>query len=119
MDLETVKLSMILGFSIVLLHFSLLKKGEKSSVRAVAFIFIGSFLFIVTLSYLVWLYENSANKEKVRAFYHKNSLICETGVLQNKQHYIVSIKEGWSIYDDKYFKKEDLLLEIINCEQKR
>lgn len=119
MDLETVKLSMILGFSIVLLHFSLLKKGEKSSVRAVAFIFIGSFLFIVTLSYLVWLYENSANKEKIKAFYDENSLICEAGAFQNKQHYIVSIKEDWSVYEENYFKKEGLLLEIINCEQKR
>ncbi|WP_310440974.1 hypothetical protein [Sulfurimonas sp.] len=119
MDLETFKLSIILGFSVVLLHFSLLKKDEKSSVGAVVFIFIGSFLFIVMLSYLVSLYEKSDSKEKIEAFYNGKTVVCKAGALGIKQNYLVLEKEGWSVYEEEFFKKDDLLLEIINCEVKK
>lgn len=118
MDLETFKLSVVLGFSIVLLHFSLLKKGEHSSVGAVVFIFMGSFLFIGTLSYLVSLYEKSDSKEKIEAFYNEKRVICQTRVPRNKEYYLVSKNEGWSVYEEEFFKKDDLLLKIINCEEK-
>ncbi|TKI69024.1 hypothetical protein FCU45_08670 [Sulfurimonas crateris] len=119
MALEIFKLSIILGFALVLLHFSALKRGQKPSLWTILFIFMGSFVFVTILSYLFALYDNSAVKEKRRAFYDENSFICETGAFKKKEHYLVSIKEGWSVYEDSYFKKEDLLLEIINCEQKR
>jgi hypothetical protein len=117
--LEIFKLSIILGFALVLLYFSALKKSEKHSLRTIPFIFMGSFIFVTILSYLFELYDNSAVKEKRGAFYDKNTFICESGVFKKKEHYLVSINEGWSVYEDSYFKKEDLLLEIINCEQKR
>jgi len=80
---------------------------------------MGSFIFVTILSYFIALYDNSAIKEKRGAFYDENTFICEIGAFKKKEHYLVSIKEGWSVYEDSYFKKEDLLLEIINCEQKR
>lgn len=116
MDPQNFKLSIILGFSIMLLHFSLLKKGEKSSLKAVLYIFIGSYLFIMIVSSLIAFYEKSDAKEKIKAFYNGKTIICKAGALQKKHHYLVSIKEGWSVYKDNYFKKNDLLLEIINCE---
>lgn len=119
MDLEIFKLSAFLGVALMLLHFSSLKKSEKSSLWTVPFIFIGSFAFVIALAYLFALYDNSSIKEKRRAFYDENSFICETGAFKKKEHYLVSINEGWSVYEANYFKKEDLLLEIINCEQKR
>ncbi|MCK9454745.1 hypothetical protein [Sulfurimonas sp.] len=119
MALEIFKLSIILGFALVLLHFSALKKSEKPSLRTVLFIFMGSFVFVTILSYLFALYDNNTIKEKRGAFYDENTFICKTGAFKKKEHYLVSIKEGWSVYEDSYFKKEDLLLEIINCEQKR
>ncbi len=115
MTLENLKLSIFLGFALMLLHFSSLKKSEKSSLWTVLFIFIGSFVFVTTLSYLFSLYENSVIKVNRAAFYDERPLICEAGALQKKHHYLVSIKEGWSVYEDSYFKKDDLLLEIINC----
>lgn len=115
MTLENLKLSAFLGFTFMLLHFSSLKKSEKSLLWTVPFIFIGSFVFVTTLSYLFSLYENSAIKVNRAAFYDERPLICEAGALQKKHHYLVSIKEGWSVYEDSYFKKDDLLLEIINC----
>jgi hypothetical protein len=114
--LENLKLSAFLGFTLMLLHFSSLKKSEKSSLLTVLFIFIGSFIFVTTLSYLFLLYENSVIKANRAVFYDEHRLICEAGALQKKHHYLVSVKEGWSIYEDNYFKKDDLLLEIINCE---
>jgi hypothetical protein len=119
MDIETFKLSIILGFSVVLLHFSLLKKGEKSSVGAVVSIFIGSFLFITVLSSLIALYENSDAKDKIKAFYDGKAVLCKAGALGIKHNYLVLEKEGWSVYDNRFFKKDDLLLEIINCEVKK
>ncbi|OHE18882.1 MAG: hypothetical protein A2525_06090 [Sulfurimonas sp. RIFOXYD12_FULL_36_11] len=110
------KLSAFLGFTLMLLHFSSLKKSEKSSLWTVPFIFIGSFVFVTMLSYLFSLYENSVIKANRAAFYDERPLICEAGALQKKHHYLVSIKEGWSVYGEKFFKKDDLLLEIINCE---
>lgn len=116
MTLENLKLSAFLGFTLMLLHFSSLKKSEKSSLLTVLFIFIGSFVFVTMLSYLFSLYENSVIKVNRAAFNDERSLICEAGALQKKHHYLASIKEGWSVYEDSYFKKDDLLLEIINCE---
>ncbi|MDD3834362.1 MAG: hypothetical protein PHS42_02710 [Sulfurimonas sp.] len=116
MALENLKLSIFLGFALMLLHFSSLKKSEKSSLLMVLFIFIGSFVFVTMLSYLFSLYENSVIKVNRAAFNDERPLICEAGALQKKHHYLVSIKEGWSVYEDSYFKKDDLLLEIINCE---
>ncbi len=116
MTLENLKLSAFIGFALILLHFSSLKKSEKSSLWTIAFIFIGSFIFVTTLSYLFSLYENSVIKANRGVFYDERQLICEAGALQKKHHYLVSIKEGWSVYEDNYFKKDDLLLEIINCE---
>mgnify|MGYP006909082867 CR=1 FL=1 len=118
MDPQNFKLSLILGFSIVLLHFSLLKKGEKSSLKAVLYIFMGSYLFITIVSSLIALYEKSDAKEKIKAFYNGKTIIYKTGALKRKQNYLVLKKEGWSIYEDEFFKKDDLLLEIINCEAK-
>ena len=119
MALEIFKLSIIFGFALVLLHFSALKRGQKPSLWTIPFIFMGSFAFVIALAYLFALYDNSSIKEKRRAFYDENSFICETGAFKKKEHYLVFIKEGWSVYEDNYFKKEDLLLEIINCKQKR
>lgn len=116
MTLENLKLSTFFGVALMLLHFSSLKKSEKFSLWTVLFIFIGSFIFVTTLSYLFLLYENSVIKANQAAFYDEHPLICEAGALQKKHHYLVSVKEGWSIYEDNYFKKDDLLLEIINCE---
>ena len=116
MTLENLKLSTFFGVALMLLHFSSLKKSEKFSLWTVLFIFIGSFIFVTTLSYLFLLYENSVIKANQAAFYDEHRLICEAGALQKKHHYLVSIKEGWSIYGEKFFKKDDLLLEIINCE---
>lgn len=116
MTLENLKLSAFLGVALMLLHFSSLKKSEKSSLWTVPFIFMGSFVFVTTLSYLFLLYENSVIKANRGAFYEKRPLICEAGALQKKHHYLVSIKEGWSVYKNSYFKKDDLLLEIIDCE---
>lgn len=116
MDPQNFKLSIILGFSIMLLHFSLLKKGEKSSLKAVLYIFICSYLFIMIVSSLIAFYEKSDAKEKIKAFYNGKTIICKTGALKRKQSYLVFNKEGWSVYEDNYFKKNDLLLEIINCE---
>jgi hypothetical protein len=114
--LENLKLSAFLGFALMLLHFSSLKKSEKSSLWTVPFIFIGSFVFVTMLSYLFSLYENSVMKANRGAFYDERPLICEAGALQKKHHYLVSRKESWSVYEEKYFKKDGLLLEIINCE---
>ncbi|MDD2651636.1 MAG: hypothetical protein PHX44_01130 [Sulfurimonas sp.] len=118
MDIEIFKLSVMLVFSLLLLYFSLLKKGEKFSMRVVAFIFIGSFLFITILSSLIALYENSDAKDKIKAFYDKKTVLCKAGALGIKHNYLVLENEGWSVYDDRFFKKDDLLLEIINCEVK-
>ncbi|MBE0515742.1 hypothetical protein, partial [Sulfurimonas sp.] len=84
MALEIFKLSIILGFTLVLLHFSALKKNQKPSLRTIPFIFMGSFVFVTILSYFFALYDNSAIKEKRRAFYDENTIICETGAFKKK-----------------------------------
>ncbi len=119
MDLQTFKLSILLVFSLLLLYFSLLKKGEKFSMRVIAFIFIGSFLFITILSSLIALYENSDAKDKIKAFNDGKTVLCKAGALGIKHNYLVLEKEGWSVYEEEFFKKDDLLLEIINCEVKK
>lgn len=116
-DPQNFKHSLLFAFSLLLLHFSLLKKGEKSSLKAVLFIFIGSYLFIMMLSSLIALYEKSDAKEKIKSFYHGKTIICKTGAFK-KNNYLVLEKEKWSVYKDEFFKKDDLLLEIINCEVK-
>ena len=86
--------------------------------RVVVFIFIGSFLFITILSSLIAHYENSDAKDKIKAFYDKKAILCKAGALGIKHNYLVLEKDRWSVYEEKFFKKDDLLLEIINCEVK-
>lgn len=119
MDFQNFKLSLMLILSLLLLYFSLLKKSKKPSLQVVISIFIGSFLFITIFSSLIALYEDSKTKEKIKAFYNAKAVLCKAGALGIKHNYLVLEKEGWSVYNEEFFKKDDLLLEIINCEIKK
>lgn len=63
-----------------------------------------------------FIYMNEfSNDEKIEQFKTNTEFICSTFT----DKYFVSKKSGFEILDSKYFKKDDLLIEISNCEVRK
>lgn len=82
----------------------------------VAIIVVGTiFMGILYLLKLGINYTNSFDMdEKIEAFANQKTLLCSTGVTNN-QKLLVNKNNNWEIYKEKYFKREDMLLEIRIC----
>jgi len=52
--------------------------------------------------------------KNIKLFNKHVSMICSTSHL-SKENYLVSVKNDWSIFNNEYFKKGDLLLSIDKC----
>lgn len=59
-------------------------------------------------------YNELDNDEKIELFKKKKEFICSTF----NDKYFVSSKSNWKVFNNKYFKKDDLLIEILSCEIK-
>ncbi|WP_310440970.1 hypothetical protein [Sulfurimonas sp.] len=82
----------------------------------VAIIVVGTiFMGILYLLKLGINYTNSFDMdEKIEAFENQKTLLCSTGITNN-QKLLVNKNNNWEIYKEKYFKREDMLLEIRIC----
>lgn len=82
----------------------------------VIIVIVGS--IFMGIAYLLKLGINYINlfdmDEKVEAFENQKMLICSTGITNN-QKMLVNKNNNWEIYKEKYFKREDMLLEIRIC----
>jgi hypothetical protein len=70
------------------------------------------FLFIFAILYEVLVGIKNKTDEKIEAFTNGSVMICK----QDDQSTLVSKQTGWSIYNNKYFLKDGILLDIsLNC----
>lgn len=51
--------------------------------------------------------------EKIELFYKNRKFICSS----LNSNYLVSKNSQWKIFNDKYFKKDDLLIDISKCKK--
>ncbi|ABB43512.1 hypothetical protein Suden_0231 [Sulfurimonas denitrificans DSM 1251] len=89
----------------------------KSILESLVAIIVVGTIFMGIL-YLLKLGINHTNSfdmdEKVEAFENQKTLLCSTGITNN-QKLLVNKNNNWEIYKEKYFKREDMLLEIRIC----
>lgn len=89
----------------------------KSILESLVAIIVVGIIFMGIL-YLLKLGINYTNSfdmdEKVEAFENQKTLLCSTGITNN-QKLLVNKNNNWEIYKEKYFKREDMLLEIRIC----
>lgn len=88
------------------------KNSIKTIIKPMAIILVISVVIVLTLSYIDKLITDYTNTLKIEHFGKNKELICSSKSISS---YFVSIKEGWSIYEDRYFKKADLLIDISAC----
>lgn len=48
-------------------------------------------------------------------FNTQGSFLCTVSPFNTRTDYLVSKESGWELYSERYFKKEDLLIERSNC----
>ncbi len=103
-NIELLASMLILLFAIGILSISF--KNKKLLLRTVLLLYS----LIISLS----LYSSYSNFE-----YFKNGgeLICTSNHIGGEDIYLVSIKEGWEIFDS-FFKKDSLLIKTYQCEQR-
>mgnify|MGYP006863454883 CR=1 FL=1 len=58
---------------------------------------------------------SSDNKKKIALFNREVPLVCtlSPGVFSNAL--IINKQDGWSVFSEEYFKKENQLINIVNC----
>ncbi|MDD5201722.1 MAG: hypothetical protein PHH41_01120 [Sulfurimonas sp.] len=95
------------------------KEISRNAITAVVIVlsFIGVFMYE-----LAGMSENLSQAEKAKKaksdeayFFQGGSFICSSSPMLTSAIYLVSKKNGWEIYDTKYFKKEDLLMTFMSC----
>lgn len=57
------------------------------------------------------------NKADKAYFLANGTFTCASSPIITSSRYFVSKENGWSIYDAKYFKKEDLLVDFKSCKR--
>jgi hypothetical protein len=79
-------------------------------------LFIGYLLFCVVAWFANEYFGEIYIETISRDFNNNKTLLCD-GNKVNNQTYLVNIENGWSIYNNEYFKKDDLVIEIKQCEE--
>lgn len=95
------------------------KEISRNAITAVVIVlsFIGVFMYA-----LAGIAESFSQTEKAKKaksdeayFSQGGSFICSSSPMLTSAKYLVSKKNGWSLYDANYFKKEDLLVDFKSC----
>lgn len=91
------------------------EKGIKAGVTGVKILIL--FLVMITIIVLVsYLDDDSREKEEtVKLFKSDVTLICKKSLFINANAQLVKQSNGWSVYNEEYFIKDDVMLNIMNC----
>ena len=83
----------------------------------IVLVFVGVFFysFVQITDNLDQAQREKQNKDDKAYFSADGNFTCASSPLITSSRYFVSKENGWSIYDAKYFKKGDLLVDFKSC----
>jgi len=94
-----------------------LENGLIAGLIVLVFIGIFFYSFIQISDNLEQAQREKQNKADKAYFLADGNFTCASSPIITSSRYFVSKENGWSIYDAKYFKKEDLLVDFKSCKR--
>lgn len=97
-----------------------MNKEQKITIGFTAVTIVG---FISVFIYFLISMANDMTHSKLQTqlkadeefFNTQGSFLCTASPFNARIDYLVSKESGWEVYSERYFKKEDLLIERSNC----
>jgi len=96
-----------------------LSKEEKEKALGGAVVLLSGLVALIVYLSLRNTYSALSPEDTYKYFVQKNiEFICSASLYAYGEDYLVSKKNGWELFDKKYFKKGDMLLDIRGCKKR-